>query len=237
MTDSGTSAEVVRWYTRARRFPQLIGRTPDGTRIPFGPFTFTQVIGVGVFLFVAMNTVSLWGRFDVIGNAVVLATTTLGLAFGLGRIPVGARNPLSLLEGTLRALSAPGSGTVNGRPVRGRTAHRVRSVIVIHQPQPCSDEARLNATGQDEVGHGEPRVVVELDAYPVVSSAAGSLPSSAAADPAPLNHISTPPPATPGPGPDVAATETAVSPRRSGRPLTGVQRLLAEGPHRSRKAA
>ena len=27
------SLEVVKWYTRARRFPQLIGKTPDGARI------------------------------------------------------------------------------------------------------------------------------------------------------------------------------------------------------------
>ena len=34
---------ALKWYTRARKFPQLIGRTPDGTRIPGGPYTYTQV--------------------------------------------------------------------------------------------------------------------------------------------------------------------------------------------------
>jgi len=29
--------EVVKWYTRARRFPQLIGKTPDGARLWGGP--------------------------------------------------------------------------------------------------------------------------------------------------------------------------------------------------------
>lgn len=127
------SVEVVRWYTRARRFPQLIGRTPDGTRIPGGPYTFTQVIVTAVFLLVAVKTVDWWGPFDLIGNVMTLALATVGVVWGLGRIPVGARNPLSAADGTWRSLAAPRTGRVHGRPIRLRRPSRVRSIVVIHR--------------------------------------------------------------------------------------------------------
>src|SRR5450759_686655 len=54
--------EVVKYYTRARKFPQLIGRTPDGAKIWGGPYTFTQAISAGVVLFVGVNTMGLWAH-------------------------------------------------------------------------------------------------------------------------------------------------------------------------------
>ena len=52
----------MKWYTRARKFPQLIGRTPDGTRIPGGPYTYLQVAaGVGMAAVLAATT-GLWAR-------------------------------------------------------------------------------------------------------------------------------------------------------------------------------
>ena len=37
-----TSREVVKNYTRARKFPQLLGMTPDGKKLPGGPYSYTQ---------------------------------------------------------------------------------------------------------------------------------------------------------------------------------------------------
>lgn len=125
--------EVVRWYTRARRFPQLIGRAPDGTRIPGGPYTFTQVIVTAMFLFAALKTVDWWGPFDLIGNVMTLALATVGVVWGLGRIPVGARNPLSSIDGLWRSLAAPRAGCVRGRPISIRRPSRVRSIVVLHR--------------------------------------------------------------------------------------------------------
>lgn len=127
--------EVVKWYTRARRFPQLIGRTPDGTKIPGGPYTFTQVLGGAAFLVLAWKTLPIWGAFGLIGNAMVLLVATWLLIVGLGRIPIGARNPISLAEGALRALTAPAAGRVGGREVRIRRPHRARTVLVVSQPR------------------------------------------------------------------------------------------------------
>lgn len=201
MSHDDASAEVVRWYTRARRFPQLIGRTPDGTRIPGGPYTFTQVIGTAIFLILAVKTVDLWGRFDLIGNVVFGAGATVGVVWALGRIPVGARNPLSLFDGCCRAFTAPASGRVAGRQIRIKKPTRVRHTVTVHQQLP----------------NPVPTVVA----------------SATAAEPAPP---ATPEPPAPMPVP-ATATEPAPRPRPVPPQLTGVQKLLASAPPRSRKAA
>lgn len=126
--------EIVKWYTLARRFPQLIGKTPDGTKIPGGPYTFTQVFAAAGFLVVAWKTVGVWGRFGLVGNFAVLAVATWVLLVVLGRIPIGLRNPLSMLEGALHAVTATPAGRVGDRPVRIRRPRRVRTVLTVHQP-------------------------------------------------------------------------------------------------------
>lgn len=123
--------EVVKWYTRARRFPQLIGKTPDGATIWGGPYTYTQVIAGVLLIVIGSKTTWLWGHFGLIGNALILLGATYGLVLLLGRMPIGARNPLSVGAGALRALSSPAQGHLAGGPVRIRRPHRVRSRIVI----------------------------------------------------------------------------------------------------------
>ena len=47
-------AEVIRNFTAARKFPQLIGKTPDGKRIAGGPYTLTQGIVLAIVLIGAL---------------------------------------------------------------------------------------------------------------------------------------------------------------------------------------
>lgn len=126
-----SKAEVVRWYTRARRFPQLIGKTASGGQIWGGPYTYTQVAVGAISLVVGLKTTWVWGRFGTIGNAVVVLGVSYGLVFLTGRLPVGARNPFAVGAGLLRALSAPSQGRLNGSPLRLRRPHRARSRVVI----------------------------------------------------------------------------------------------------------
>jgi hypothetical protein len=126
--------EVVKYYTRARKFPQLIGRTPDGAKIWGGPYTFTQAISAGVVLFVGVNTMGLWAHHGLIGNALILLGLAYGVVLVLGRIPPGARNPLAVLAGVVHALAAPRTGRVAGRAVRVRRPHRVRHRITVLRP-------------------------------------------------------------------------------------------------------
>lgn len=133
--------EVVKWYTRARRFPQLIGKTHDGTPLWGGPYTYTQVIvGVGI-LIVGVKTTSLWGHFGLIGNALLLLSVAYGVVLLVGRLPIGSRNPLSVGAGALRAWSAPGLGRQGGTPVRARRPTRVtRSVLTVTSCSPTTLE-------------------------------------------------------------------------------------------------
>lgn len=123
--------QVVKWYTRSRKFPQLIGRTHDGTRIPGGPYTPTQFIAAAVIAVVAVNTVDIWARFGVVTNIGLLAGVGYGTVWILGRVPLASRNPVSIGLGAARAVSRPRLGTLRGRPVRVRRPRTVRHRIVL----------------------------------------------------------------------------------------------------------
>jgi len=128
---SPSTPEVVKWYTRARKFPQLIGRTPDGAKIWGGPYTFTQAVGAGVIALVAVNTMGLWANYGFIGNALLLTGAIYGGVLLLGRIPVGSRSPISVVVGGVHAAIAPRTGRLAGRPVRLRRPHLVRHSITV----------------------------------------------------------------------------------------------------------
>lgn len=121
--------QVVKWYTRSRKFPQLIGRTHDGTRIPGGPYTPAQFIAAAAIAVVAVNTTDVWARFGMVTNIAILITAGYGTVWLLGRIPLAARNPVSAIFGAARAMSRPKLGTLRGRPVRIRRPRRVHHRI------------------------------------------------------------------------------------------------------------
>lgn len=150
----GDETEVVKWYTRARRFPQLIGKTHNGTPIWGGPYTYTQVFaGVGV-LVLGTKTTWLWGGFGLIGNALVLVGVAYGVVMLVGRMPIGSRNPLSVAAGATRAWTSPTLGRYGGSAVRHRrTARTSRRVVLaitaapttipVADPQPARPEGVL----------------------------------------------------------------------------------------------
>lgn len=135
-TPSTDGYEVVKWYTRARRFPQLIGKTPDGAALWGGPYTYTQVIGGAVFLVVAAKTMWLWGRFGTIGNILLLLGTSYAVVLLLGQLPAGARNPLSVAAGTLRSIAAPRFGHQGGHAVRRprKPSRHAPAIVTITNP-------------------------------------------------------------------------------------------------------
>jgi hypothetical protein len=153
MTSQGTPAhdrddlEVVRWYTRARRFPQLIGKTAGGERIWGGPYTMTQVLAVATVGFVGWQTIGLWGHMTGIGNVMVLAGAIIGAGILAGRIPPGVRNPLILVRGAWRALDAPTHGRLTtGRPVTPRRPVRTRTRVLHHDTPALADIPTVRTT-------------------------------------------------------------------------------------------
>lgn len=201
-----TTTEVVKWYTRARRFPQLIGKTPDGATIWGGPYTYTQVIAGVAVIIVGSKTTWLWGHFGLIGNALILLGVTYGLVLLLGRIPVGSRNPLSVGAGVLRAMTAPALGTRGGSPVRPRRPHRSRTKVVVTLDAPTLADVQLSRSTP-----------------PPPPKPSRSRPRPRWSRPAPSQH----------PARVVASPPPLALPDRHPPALTGVQRLLAStgAPH------
>ena len=97
---------ALKWYTRARKFPQLIGRTPDGTRIPGGPYTYTQVAAGVVTAVVLAQTTWLWAHGGLILNATIFIGATVGAVFAAGKLTPGMRNPIVLASGALNLMSS-----------------------------------------------------------------------------------------------------------------------------------
>lgn len=125
------SVEVAQWYTLSRRFPQLVGRTADGAKIPGGPYTYTQVFtGVGLLL-LGLKTTALWARFGSIENVLLLVGICWGATWVVGKLPVGGRTPLSVCSGVYAVWSAPASGTYAGRRIAVPRPQRAGGQVVM----------------------------------------------------------------------------------------------------------
>lgn len=100
-------AEVIRNFTAARKFPQLIGKTPDGKRIAGGPYTLTQFVGgAGALVGLYLTRGVWWSQLGMQWSIVLVVTVVVGTVVLLGRIRPGGRSPLSVAAGAARALSA-----------------------------------------------------------------------------------------------------------------------------------
>ena len=143
------SQDVARFYTRARKFPQMLGRLPDGTRIWGGPYTFTQ-FGIGFALGVlTLMLRPLWstgGFLDVLVVFVVVAGGTY-----LGRyIPQSQINIAVVLSAATRAWTAPPRGRYRGRPVVLPKPHRLHASRVA-VARPCASSARRATRAEVQV--------------------------------------------------------------------------------------
>lgn len=118
----------AKWFTGARRFPQLIGRTPNGSKLPGGPYTITQMGVAVVMLWLLWNSTWLWARFGLIGNLVAGLGLLVGSVYAAGRLPFGMRNPLVVGSGWLLAVERLISDPA---PVRLRRPHCARGQVLM----------------------------------------------------------------------------------------------------------
>lgn len=137
-------AEVIKNFTRGRKFPQLIGRTPDGKRILGGPYTLPQVVGGGVAALILWVTRALW-LGGLVWNVGFFLAVVLGTVFAMGRLRLGGRSPASVLQGVARAVVVPRTARINGQPVRPRRARLVRAGGRVHPVPGLVDERRARA--------------------------------------------------------------------------------------------
>lgn len=121
--------EALRWYTRARRIPRLIGRLGSagskGVRLPGGPYTIAQVVGAAGVFVLGQQTMPLWGLFGVLTNYGLLTVVAVGALLGLGLIKPGGRDPVSVITAMVAMAARPVHGRQAGRPLRARKGHQV----------------------------------------------------------------------------------------------------------------
>lgn len=108
-----------RFYTSARRIKQVLGSLPDGTKIPGGPYTYTQIGVMIALLVLGWITRGLWGSGSTIGDLIVLLVVSFGAGFVAGKLPQSRRNPIRLLGSAFTLITHPGpGGHWRGRPLR-----------------------------------------------------------------------------------------------------------------------
>lgn len=150
-----------KWYTRARKFPQLIGRTPDGTRIPGGPYTYTQVAAGVVTALVLSQTTWLWAHGSLIFNATIFIGLTVGAVIASGKLPPGMRNPVVLASGALNLLNR--GYRLNGASVKAPKPHTFTAAgpVTVFEPVPTSSSVPVSAAPDEDkiLIHSQPDLV------------------------------------------------------------------------------
>lgn len=134
-TDTSPPQEVLRWYTRARRIPRLIGKAPGGGHYPGGPYTLTQAGGAATVLLGGQGTMDLWGRFGFWGNNLGLLGATILTLIALRFVKPGGRDPVSTALAVVRLANGPTWGRHRGRAVCGgarrpvQVRHRINARV------------------------------------------------------------------------------------------------------------
>lgn len=126
-----TTERPVRLYTRARKFPRLIGTTLDGRKLPGGPYTWPQLALAGGVLFVSARTAVWWARGSGLQTIMIILFLTVGAVIVGRQLPQITRNPVLLVGGVLRVLTAPRTGRLANRPLRLRAPHQVKGLCLV----------------------------------------------------------------------------------------------------------
>lgn len=208
MSPSATEPTVARFWTRARRFPRLIGKTVNGDRIPGGPYTTAQAIGGFLTVWLLWETRPLWETGSIIAELALIAGAGWGVVWSLGKVPLNTKNPIILAGGLLQAVFSPRRGRAAGRGVAEREFGSGMRPLFGNQPAPVWN-GRLP---------GVP--------FGPSTEAAADTPASGPLDPVDPMGGADPAPAAPprwsAPGADESSSGS------SDRALTGLQRLLAD---------
>lgn len=123
-----TEPDRLRWYTRARRIPKLIGKTASGEHLPGGPYTVTQFVG-GALVLVGMNfTRPLWGG-NGLGDYLVIALVATVVVIALKFVRTAGRNPALVIAGRAAGIIAPSYGRQGGAPIKTPRGQKLASRV------------------------------------------------------------------------------------------------------------
>lgn len=110
-----THYRIGRSYTRARRFPWVVGKI-QGWSIPFGPYTGTQLGVLIGGLWLLVQTYEWWRPLGP-GCVVVIAMPPAA-TWAVRHAKIDGRSPLKAIGGYLSLLSEPACGRIAGRTAK-----------------------------------------------------------------------------------------------------------------------
>jgi hypothetical protein len=126
-----------RCYTRARRFPWVIGQI-QGWTIPFGPYTATQLGVLLGGLWLVVQTFGVWSQLGPF-SLLVLAMPPLA-TWAVRHARIDGRSPFRAACGLALLLAEPGCGRIHGRLARPpRPVMLTGAVRVAHLPQAAEE--------------------------------------------------------------------------------------------------
>ncbi len=132
--------EIARFYTRSRRFPKMIGRMTDGSRIPGGPYTLTQVGFGGVALLVLLVTRTQWSTGVVLLDLALTVGVAWGVTWLVGLIPMTRRNLFMAFMDAVAAMFKPHGGRYQERTIRLARPHQAIGATLMPTPVRASDQ-------------------------------------------------------------------------------------------------
>ncbi|MFI0448059.1 hypothetical protein [Actinomadura sp. 6N118] len=112
---AGQHVKIGRSYTRARRFPWVIGKI-QGWTIPLGPYTATQLGVLIGGLYLLVQTFGLWSRLGAAGLIVI--TMPFAATWAVRHAAIEGRTPLRALAGLAALGAEPRCGRIDGRLAR-----------------------------------------------------------------------------------------------------------------------
>ncbi|MDI3408340.1 hypothetical protein [Streptomyces cavernicola] len=119
------SVRIGRSYTRARRYPWVLGKIGDWT-LPLGPYTVPQLVIAAAGIYLLIKTFSVWSPLGP------LPVAALGVAVWAARASrIGGRSPLWVAYGWLRYLLQPSTGRIAGRTARAPRTRLLQGSILI----------------------------------------------------------------------------------------------------------
>jgi len=138
--------EIARFYTRSRRFPKMIGRMTDGSRIPGGPYTLTQVGFGGVALMGLLVTRTAWTTNSVLFDMAITVGAAWGVTWLVGLIPMTRRNLVAAFMDAAAAMFKPRGGRYKGQSIRLVRPHQAIGKALRAAPaRPSLAEAEAKA--------------------------------------------------------------------------------------------
>lgn len=136
--------EIARFYTRSRRFPKMIGQMNDGSRIPGGPYTLTQIgVGGAVLLVMLATRGLLWSTGEILLDLLLTASVAFAITWLVGRLPMTRRNLLFAFLDAAAATFQPFGGKYQGQVIRIAAPHAAGgTALQTLPPEPASAPPR-----------------------------------------------------------------------------------------------